>query len=318
MVKVLSNKVNLSNSFMAFAIIFALALIATPAFATSSTTSCYTTDTGYDGTCTSSPNFQVNVSEFLTIELTTPAVGQWASGAANTLLVNTINVKVYSNNGTGYTAFMNSKTSATLTNVTSSASTNNTISALPVAPTGTAKSSIEVGEWGYSLNDTTYYGMSTSPIEIFDQSGINTSGKSQDVYFGAKASATNASGTYSNTVVFSVISGVTTPAAPVNPATPDDPGNAGENPTYNSTTDRTVYDGGSTTTNNRTTTTTTVNTGDTRSTYASAAGVTTTNIGEGTPLATGLAVTAAVAATSGLVFFVVAKRRKDDDEDEDY
>ena len=41
------------------------------------------------------------------------------------------------------------------------------------------------------------------------------------------------------------------------------------------------------------------------------------SVTEGSSLATGLAITSAVAATSGTLFFILAKRKKDEDDDEE-
>ena len=171
-------------------------------------------------------------------------------------------------------------------------------------------------------------GSTSTPIILIsnDQStGSNNQqlATSRDIYFGAKSNISQASGTYSGTVVFNIISGVlpvdneNKPDIPASPATP------GENnvATYDQTNNRTVY---TTTTTNTTTgtteQTTTITNGDTTSSYADPAGVTdstSSNIYDGSMLNTVLATTASVAAASGLIFFILAKRKKDDEDEEE-
>jgi len=283
--------------------------------------------------------FNVEVHEVLGVSITVP--DNWASGDTGDFLRNAVGLSVISNNGAGFTASMKTKTSTTaLTNQTDSSYTIDTLAA------NTAKNAISESKWGYSLgnfvkanaNDTTsvnessngvsnstYKPMSASATTIL-YSATATS-DSQDIYFGAKADAAKASGTYANTVVISVVSGIVTdsndnpndnPVDPVDPATPEDANPT--NPVYDD--GRTVHTETSTSgsgSSATTTTTTEISSGDTRSSYANPAGVTTSttsDIGEGTPLATGLAVTAGVAAVTGVVFLVLAKRNKDDEEDD--
>ena len=170
-------------------------------------------------------------------------------------------------------------------------------------------------------------GSTSAPIILIsnDQStGSNNQqlATSRDIYFGAKSSITQTSGTYSGTVVFNIVSGIlpvddeNKPDIPASPATP------GENnvATYDQTNNRTVY---TTTTNaatNTTEQTTTITNGDTTSSYADPAGVTdstSSNIYDGSMLNTVLATTASVAAASGLIFFILAKRKKDDEDEEE-
>ena len=279
--------------------------------------------------------FQVNINETLTVSLTTPET--WASGGltydsslgrwVSDLLVNAVTLSVASNNANGFTASMtsDSTTSAALTN-TADAITSDTIPTLSAS--WTRSNTTNTLFWGYSLNDNnetgTYQGVplrGATPATIM--SSNVQSGGSQTIYFGAKADSTVSSGTYAGTVVISVVSGVVTtpqdnpndnPVIPVNPATPSDTNS--NNPTYNPTYDRTVYTTTTTDSVNDTTTNTTViSHGDTRNIYANPQGV--TRVNEGTPLVTGLAVTAGVAATTGMFFFIVAKRRKDDEDEED-
>ena len=282
--------------------------------------------------------FKVNVSETLTVSLVTPdtwasggmtynsTLGRWVSG----LLRNEVTLDVSSNNTNGFTASMtsDSTTSAALTN-TATSFTSDTIPTLGSATTWTRSNTSTTLFWGYSTNDGsetgTYSGIplkGATPATILDSGGSQGSG-SASIYFGAMADSTVASGTYEGTVIISVVSGVITtpsdnpndnPITPTEPATPVDPG--ATNPVYDNANnhDRTIY---TTTTsdavNDTTTNTTIISSGDTREAYQTPQGV--TRISEGTPLATGLAVTAGVAAATGIFFFVLAKRRDDDDED---
>lgn len=286
---------------------------------------------------TGNTNFQVNVVEALSVAITVP--DNAATGNVNEFLRNRVQLSVSSNNAAGFTASMTTETSNTAL-----AHESKQTFTIPTLASSSTRSSFPVNRWGYSLgttptgvsitygetvngnNSSNYYplvGSGSTPITLL-YSASATSG-SQDIYFGAKADMTKASGTYNGTVVISVVSGAinnnTNPVTPTDPATPNDPSNPATNPSYDSTNNRTVYTTVSSTTgsNPTTTTTTQVTQGDTRSSYASPAGVqeyTASSINDSVPLATGLAVTATVAATTGLLFFVVAKRDEDDDEEE--
>ena len=191
--------------------------------------------------------------------------------------------------------------------------------------------------WGYSVDDDSNTG-TYLPVPIKTDTPVtltpaNTTGTwSDDVYFGAKADYSTASGTYIGTVLISVVTGVvnteTNPVTPTDPATPADDTPDDSTATYTGANTNTgtgvsgnngttIYTTTSSTASPATKTTTTqVTEGDTRDSYSSPAGV--TRVNEGTPLATGLAATAAVAATTGIVFFVIAKRRKDEEDEEEY
>ena len=291
----------------------------------------------YQWTSASTENttFEVNVKETLAVSVATPV--NWASGYANNFLRNLVTLSVSSNNASGYTASMTTdKTSPNLENTAANSS-----SIINTIGSSYAKSAFPSKGWGYSLEgknngDTTagtdsgvYNPMvglgAASPITVLSS---NTKGAgSQNIFFGAKADYTVDSGTYVGTVVFSVVSGVTAPTNPDNPVIPEDPATPNEgsdpNPYYSgagtttggSTNGTTTYTTVATTSTTRTTTTH-VDEGDTRSSYTNPAGV--MNVHEGTPLATGLAVTSAIAATSGIIFFIVAKRREDDEDEEEY
>lgn len=277
--------------------------------------------------CTTSPcdtTFQVDVKETISVDITTPT--DWATGNIDTFLRNTINIGVTTNNPNGFVVGMTTGSSSTaLTNTAKSTAT------LPTLTAAWTRSSTTTNFWGYSLTDSsetgTYYGMvnsSSTPIKIFD----STQGTNKDVYFGAKADISQASGTYAGTVIFTVVSGATSfPGTPTNPVTPSSTTetavyNAAPAGGTNGTTTYTYNTSGTGTT----TTTTQISDGDNRDIYSgytppqgvSDATVSTTenNLNGSSSLATGLAVTAAVAATAGLGAFVLAKRREDDDDEE--
>ncbi len=275
--------------------------------------------------------FKVNIAETLSVAVTIPKSG--ASGSAGTFLRNAVNLNVSSTNVNGFTATM--YTSNNTTNLINTRDSSKTIQTLSGTST---RSNFPSNRWGYSLDDTTtgsessnyspLVSTSASPIEVL-KSDTDANNVSKDIYFGTKADLSQASGTYSGTVVISVVSDVIdedNPVTPTDPVTPSD--NDSTNPSYSGagttkghgTNGTTSY---TTSTNNdddTTTTTTEVSDGNTVDAYADPAGVTertTANINGGTPLAIGLAVSAAVAATSGMFFFILAKRRKDDDDEEE-
>ena len=291
--------------------------------------------------------FEVDVSESLSVSVEAPT--DPAEGEVDEFLRNTVTLDVTSNNPTGFTATMYAD-GTSLVNESESTVT------IPSLANSSVKSSFPANYWGYSLDtvgDTTgsytynskiynetnngnsdsYYHplpASSSPDTVLTGTGATTA--TRNLYFGAKADASQESGTYTGTIVISVVTGEvknnndssSTPSTPVNPAQNSD--TTAGNATYSSTYNRTVY---YTTTSNTgtggavdtTTTEAEVSTGDTTRTYANAAGVmestTSSNIAEGNTLATGLAITSAVAATSGVIFFILAKRKKDDEEEED-
>ena len=306
-----------TNAFVGLAV--ASILVFSVIFAMSSLT--YAAEQGVD--------FQVNLQESLTVSLTVPdngaegslsynsVAGKWVSA----LLRNMINLNISSNNPAGFTASMTSSsaTSAALTN-SMSALPNDTIPTLSSDWTRSDTSATKF--WGWSTNDDsetgTYHQVAlknATPNTLVSSTGsVN-----QNVYFGAKADSTIAAGTYEGTVIISVVTGVISdpgnPAIPVDPVVPGDltPGV----PTYDGGV--TAYTSSTTNSTNHTSTNTTkINTGNTTQySYADPAGATTTVINEGTPLATGLAVTSAIAATTGIFFLIAAKRRKDDDDEEE-
>ena len=295
--------------------------------------------------------FQVNVVESLSVAITTPTEGD--SGGIGTFLRNAVGLEVSANSGNGFTASMYSKGSTNLTNTTSgnsetlpTLSNSTTRGAFPANYWGYSLGEYKLdgaSQGTYTLNGHTYgetepgngnsnyyplVSTSASPITIMDGATGSKKTGSQNIYFGAKGGVSQASGTYEGTVVISVITGAvsepTNPATPVNPAT-DNTSTA--NPTYAETYGPSGNQGWTTytttssdTTAGTNTTTTEISDGDTRSSYQAPAGVienTYSNISNSTPLATGLAVTAAVAASSGYMFFIAANRRERDEDEEE-
>lgn len=265
--------------------------------------------------------FNVNVQEYLSVSITTPS--EWARGNIDTFLRNKVSISVTSNNASGFTASMTTKTTETsLINTAKSTAT------LPRLASNTTRSNFPTNRWGYSLNDTeagytssSYRAVPSSaetPVQILSSAVAATSSK--DFYFGAKANVIKASGTYTGTVVINVVTGVidnnTNPITPVNPVTPGNEQTA----VYDSGEDTTAYTYRSTG-NGRSTTTTEISSGDNRSAYQGytppqgATYSTTTNLSTGATIATGLGIAASVAATSGF-FFLAAARREGDDEDQ--
>lgn len=264
----------------------------------------------------------VNIGEILSVTVDTPAA--WAQGNVDTvngsaLLRNKVTLTVASNNEAGFKASMFSKTTTDLVNKTKATAT------IPTLNTSTTAASFPVNAWGYSTNDAdagltgaNYSAMETSPIAIANPT--SPASLSQDIFFGARADATKDSGTYANTVVFTVVSGVITedPENPENPGTdtPTDPNTPGIIDDNNSS-NRPIGGNAIATTTGDEKTDDTISNGNITNSYADPYGVTKTSIGTGTPLATGLAVTAGVAATTGFIFFIIAKRKKDEEEDDE-
>lgn len=282
--------------------------------------------------------FQVNVKEVLTVSITPPS--EWATGNVETLLRNQIVLNVASNNTAGFTASMtsNSTTSAALSNNLSylSSDTINTLSA-----DWTRANTTLMNFWGWSTDDSgesgTYHQVvlkgAASPSVLIDSSTDDTDhdgSVSKNVYFGARADSTIASGTYSGTVIISVVTGAITdsndnpnnnPITPTDPATPttDPTTNNGGTVAYDSSTGYTVYTNNYVNNASSTVEYSEITSGNNSSVYSGYTypqGVTTVN--EGTPLATGLAITSAIAATTGVFLLIAAKRRKDEEEEEEY
>lgn len=325
---------NISKVMIGSAGLLAVAAVAAPHFIATKEASADTT------------TFQVNVKESLSVSVNTPSAGNWASGNAGDFLRNKVTVNVASNNASGFKASMYSDSTTDLTNTSDSSST------LPTLTSDATKSAFPSNYWGYSINDTDagnassqYSAMSTSAIPIITASAGTYSG-SQNIFFGAKSDLTQASGTYTGTVVISVVTGTinensgtdSNPTTPTDPATPnpaigeatysgDGTTGVGISTTTGAlpSTGASLYSGTTTytsiaTSDGTTTTTTQVSGGDNTSSYSAPQGVTdrtTSNISDGSALTTALATTATVAAASGVFFFILAKRRDDDDDEEE-
>lgn len=277
--------------------------------------------------------FQVNVEEILSVAITTPT--SWARGEVGDFLRNKVTIGVTSNNASGFTAGMT--TSGSSTDLTHSSKANTTLPTINNVSGYTCAgdlncSAFSANQWGYSLDDSDSHtgqylpmvNSSAAPITITSSSTATS--KSQDVYFGAKANISQASGTYTGTVVISVVSGTSgnpLPAPSGSDPTPVGP-SADQTAEYTpAPVNATAYTYTTRDTSAGTTTTTTqVTPGDNESlydTYTPPQGVTdstSSNIYDGSMLTTGLAITASVAAGAGIFFFVLAKRKKDDEEEE--
>ena len=286
--------------------------------------------------------FQVNVKESMSVSITSPDTP--ANGNIDTFLRNKYTLNVSSNNTSGFTASMYAVGDTNLTN------TSFNDQSIPTLSSSTTRGSFPANFWGYSLGTTdslnnhtyneteignansTYYPLvstSATPITVLTSDGGGSS--SQDIYFGAKASAGKAAGTYSGIVVISVVSGVINDTD--NPITPTNP--AGSNaedevaqytpaPTGGSSNGTTTYTYRRTNpTAGTNTVTTQVSDGDNRDAYSGytppqgAKENTTSSISTESSMAAGLATTAIVATSTGMFFFIVAKRREDDDDDEE-
>lgn len=303
-------------------------------------------------------NFQVNVKETLSVSITRPSSP--ASGGVDEFLRNDFLISVVNNNTAGFTASMYADiadNNISLTNTTLSTAK------LPTLASSSTRSAFPANYWGYSLGEYTlngtvqnsytlnshsygetaagnnsgnYYPMtnsSASPITIIDGATTPKTTGSQNIYFGAKGNASTASGTYTGTVIVSVVSGVidnNNPITPTNPDTPADDTPNNNTATYTGSTGTGATQGvGSTsgavgttvyTTTSGNTTTTEVSAGDNRSAYASPQGEryeTFSSIADGSLPITGLIMASSVAAVTGLTFFVLAYRDDDDDEDEE-
>ena len=269
----------------------------------------------------------VNVVDSLSVTITTPSAGNWATGNYNDFLKNEVSVSVVANSSDGFTVSMYSSENTSLKNTSKPSITLPTLESNATCSSATC-TEFTANHWGYSLdgssNTATYRPMvstSANPITLIAANSGTTTG-SKDIYFGAKADMTQAAGTYTGTVVINVVTGSITsenPITPTDPATNEDttPNVA----TYNQPKNRTVHYVSSTNPTTETTTTTAqVSTGDVTSSYVAPAGVirnTTSDVDEGgSPLAIGLAATASAVAAAGIFFFVLAKRDDDDEEDE--
>jgi len=284
-------------------------------------------------------NFQANIKEALSVSIAVPE--DWVSGDIDTLLRNKITLSVQSNNPNGFTASMTTDDENTYLAHTTIEPTDDSLKINTLQYNWTRSDTSTSNFWGYSINDDeetgTYLPLAalggTPNTLISREQSIDADNPitSRDIYFGAKADTTKVAGTYSKTVVISVVSGIVAPDDPTNPVIPENPvtptSNPGasdpsSNPSYSTTYDRTAYTT-TTTGSGSTTTTTTINEGDVTSTYERPQGVKNSSKTNGTDSSDGsntailtaaLATTAAVAAGAGTLFFILAKRKKDDED----
>ena len=288
---------------------------------------------------TADTTFEVDVVESLSVSITTPQT--WASGNAGTFLRNTVELDVSTNDANGFTASMYASGDTALTNTADSNYRLDTLNQ------SYQRSNFPANYWGYSLGvdslngqnygetnegsaDSYYYPLvNTSAAPITVLSSNVAADATQNVYFGAKADISKASGTYAGTVVISVVSGVsgvsgvsdssTNPIASLNPAAPSDDVANNTTATYDQANDRTVY---TATTTNGTGTSATQTTptqamdDDLTAAYTSPQGVTTSNnlnsnnsSANTAMLAAGLVAASTVATASGVSLVVMAKRR---------
>lgn len=295
--------------------------------------------TNCDGSssCQDNSNFRVEITEVLTVSVTTPDT--WAHGlstANGTFLRNTIGLNIDSNNEGGFTTSMAAKTATTA--LTNKDNSNYTIPTFTDSNGHVRGTSFQANFWGWSTNDGsdtgTYYAVlpSTGTPSILSDLSRNSAGnKTGNLYLGANANTSTPSGTYANTIVISVVGGVinesTNPITPTNPVTPTNPGTTTPTyvadvtnpsaPGYDATAGYTAYTTtatDTTTTPNTTTITTNINSGDTRSAYAAPHGVSSSSPAaeESSPVPIILAVVGGVAATSGVgvAAYSLVKNRK--------
>lgn len=290
---------------------------------------------------TANTTFNVNVKESLSVSITAPS--EYARGDAGEFLRNQVNLSVSTNNANGFTASMYSQNNTNLTNMLESTET------IPTLASYSTRSSFPANSWGYSLgtgtisgetrtygeteagnNSSRYYPLTTStttPIKIL----TGTSTGEQQIFFGAKSDLTKSSGTYTGTVIISVVTDVIDSNNPITPTNPAEPNNTNEVAAFTSAPTGSTSSGSTTYTYRRTnsstgttTTTTQVSEGDNVSAYQGYTppqGVIENSLSNvydgGTPLASALAATSASAAAAGMFFFILAKRKDEDEEEEE-
>lgn len=293
--------------------------------------------TSCDGSssCQDNSNFRVEITEVLTVSVTTPDT--WAHGlstAGGTFLRNTIGLNIDSNNEGGFTTSMAAKTATTA--LTNKDNSNYTIPTFADSNGHVRGTSFQANFWGWSTNDSsetgTYYAIkpSGSPSTLDALSRSSAGNSHGDLYLGANANTSTPSGTYTNTIVISVVGGVineSNPITPANPVTPTNPGTTTPTyvadvtnpsaPGYDATAGYTAYTTtatDTTTTPNTTTITTNINSGDTHSAYAAPQGVSSSSPAaeESSPIPIILAAVGGVAATSGVgvAAYSLVKNRK--------
>ena len=276
--------------------------------------------------------FQVNVREVLSVSITAPTA--WAKGDVNEFLRNKVTLSVTSNNINGFTALMNTEDSAA--NLYHSSKANTVLQTL--SSNNVTRSAFPANHWGYSIDDNddndgagtnnSHYnklvGSDAIPIPLISNNqSTGSNGEdlitSRNIYFGAKSDTSQASGTYSGTVIFNIVSGIlpTDEEIPPNPVIPTNPAtDVANGETVTDVVNNRVVSTVTTTDEQADTTTATTTVNE----YVAPQGVTNTisaNIYDGSMLTTGLAVTASVAAASGVFFFILAKRKENDDDEEE-
>ena len=110
-------------------------------------------------------------------------------------------LNVMSNNATGYNTYISTASLSTDLKHTT------TEDIIPTIAGSTSKASFPLNHWGFSLDDSTYQGMpdSDNAMEIASASLDAAGETSTDIYFATKVDANMTSGTYSNTMVVTVV-----------------------------------------------------------------------------------------------------------------
>ncbi|MBQ6593550.1 hypothetical protein IJI00_00555 [Candidatus Saccharibacteria bacterium] len=258
-------------------------------------------------------DFKISVQDEITVNIDEPVNVENSYGA----IIKKVGISV-SSNSDGYTATM-----STATNENRLIEVNNSSLYFNMLGNEFSITSASMDNmWGWNVVNkgaaipVTYDGMATAEEEIgsYVLAGTQATTTEKDIYFAAKPTATTSAGTYTNSVVISVVAGYTPPedaaSTPTNTANTSSVARVSR--TLNVASD-TGDDEESTSSKSSVSVNTTNN--SQYDSYDDPLGETSTSINEGTPLATGLAVTAGVAATTGIILFAIAKRKEDDDED---
>ncbi len=148
--------------------------------------------------------WQVSVAETLSMSVSTPTA---QTGDPGKFLRESVNVTVASNNGGGY----NVKMGAANTNLANGSVTIPTLATAPKCADANC-AAFPANYWGYSTDDTSNTGTykavkATASADTIMTKTALTASASQTVWFGAKADASKASGTYTGTVTFTATSG---------------------------------------------------------------------------------------------------------------
>lgn len=278
--------------------------------------------------CVETRNFQIDVQEILDVSVSSPV--EYDGGSLTDLLIKKISLSVSSNNVAGFLATMTSNA-----NTTSLVHKSDNSKTIPTLANSANISNFPRGYWGWGrtnyngtaptqYNPIAVKGSADAPVLSTGEAGS----AAEDIYFGARSDDNTVAGTYAQTILISVVSGVhdnpfaDTPTYPEGPsASPSQPGpdvvagtNGGSGNRYN-------YGSTSSSDTDQSTTNKDTSNSSSYNGYAYPQGETNTvaTVNEGTPLATGLAITACIAAIFGIFFFILLfKRRKDEDEEEQY